>query len=57
MKMKNNNNNNLEELINDKDWTVRKEVAKQGYGLDKLINDESWRVKDISREMLSKLNK
>ena len=55
--MKNNNNNNLEELINDKDWEVRVEVAKQGYGLDKLINDESWRVRDISREMLSKLNK
>ena len=31
---------NLEKLVNDEDWFVRREVAKQGYGLDKLVNDE-----------------
>ena len=30
---------NLEELVNDRDWDVRREVARQGYGLDILVND------------------
>ena len=33
---------NLEELVNDENWYVRGEVAKQGYRLDKLVNDEHW---------------
>ena len=36
---------NIEELVNDEDWFVRLEVAKQGYGLDKLVNDEDWYVR------------
>ena len=36
---------NLEKLINDERWCVRREVARHGYGLDILINDEDWRVR------------
>ena len=36
---------NLEELVNDEEWSVRIEVAKHGYGLDILINDEDWSVR------------
>ena len=36
---------NLEELVNDEEWSVRLEVARQGYGLDKLVNDEEWSVR------------
>ena len=36
---------NLEELVNDRDWDVRREVARQGYGLDKLVNDKGWSVR------------
>ena len=36
---------NLEELVNDEDWSVRKEVVKQGYGLNKLINDTNYKVR------------
>ena len=38
---------NLDVLVND-DWHVRKEVAKQGYGLDKLVNDED---EDVRKEV------
>ena len=37
---------NIDKLVNDKDWEVREEVAKQGYGLDKLINDKDWIVRE-----------
>ena len=47
----------LDKLVDDEDYEVRIEVAKQGYGLDKLIDDENYEVRDISREMISKLNK
>ena len=47
----------LDKLVNDEDWRVRLEVVSQGYGLDKLIDDEDYEVRDISREMISKLNK
>ena len=36
---------NLEELVNNEEWYIREEVAKQGYGLDKLVNDEDWNVR------------
>ena len=36
---------NLEELVNTRDWDVRREVARQGYGLDILINDWHWYVR------------
>ena len=35
----------LDVLVNDKDWFVRRDVARQGYGLDKLVNDENWDVR------------
>ena len=31
---------NIDKLVNDKDWEVREEVVKYGYGLDILINDD-----------------
>ena len=37
---------NSDILVNDIDWVIRLEVAKQGYGLDKLINDEHWFVRE-----------
>ena len=37
---------NLYKLVNDEEWYVRREVAKQGYGLDKLVNDEHWFVRE-----------
>ena len=36
---------NLEELVNDEDESVRLEVAIQGYGLDILINDKHGSVR------------
>ena len=36
---------NLDILVNDEYWTVRREVARQGYGLDILVNDEYWIVR------------
>ena len=36
---------NLEELVNDRDWDVRREVARQGYGLDILVNDKDCDVR------------
>ena len=36
---------NLNKLVNDKDWFVRLELARHGYGLDILINDEEWRIR------------
>ena len=36
---------NLEELVNDENWRVRIEVAKQGYGLDILVNDKDCDVR------------
>ena len=33
-------------FVDDEDWRVREEVAKQGYGLERLIDDdEDWRVR------------
>ena len=34
-----NNHENLDVLVDDDDWHVRKAVAEQGYGLDRLVND------------------
>jgi len=39
-------NEELDELVDSKDWTDRREVARQGYGLDKLIDDESIWVRE-----------
>ena len=36
---------NLNKLVNDKNWFVRLELARQGYGLDKLVNDEDESVR------------
>ena len=36
---------NLDILVNDEHWNVRREVAIQGYCLDKLINDKHWYVR------------
>ena len=36
---------NLDILINDKNWNVRLEVTRQGYGLDKLVNDKDCDVR------------
>ena len=36
---------NSDILVNDIDWVIRLEVAKQGYGLDILINDGHWRIR------------
>lgn len=42
---------NLDIFINDKDWIVRAEVARQGYGLDKLINDKDGAVRaEVARQ-------
>ena len=35
-------------MINDESYYVRKEVAKQGYGLDVLLNDIDSRVREIA---------
>lgn len=40
----------LDKLINDENWLVRKEVAKQSYGLDILVNDENWLVRRVVAE-------
>ena len=31
----------LDKLVNSDNWEIRRDAAKQGYGLDKLINDEN----------------
>ena len=36
---------NLDDLVNDEDYDVRSEVARQGYGLDILVNDDDWVVR------------
>ena len=36
---------NLDILVNDEHWNVRREVARQGYGLDKLVNDKDCDVR------------
>ena len=36
---------NLDILVNDKDYDVKCKVARQGYGLDRLINDENYVVR------------
>ena len=36
---------NLNKLLNDENWHIRKAVAEQGYGLDKLINDKDHDVR------------
>ena len=36
---------NLDELVNDKDWYVRLEIARLRYSLDKLVNDEEYEVR------------
>lgn len=41
---------NLDTLINDESYRVRRVVARQGYGLDKLINGESYRVRHAVAE-------
>ena len=41
---------NLNILINDEDYEIRRVIAEQGYGLDKLINDEDWGVRKIVAE-------
>ena len=42
---------NLDILVNDKDWRVRYEVAKQGYGLHILVSDEDWGVRcEVARQ-------
>ena len=42
---------NLEDLVNDKDWIIRIEVAIQGYGLDKLIDDINYKVRlEVARQ-------
>lgn len=37
----------LEQLVNDPDYTVRTEVARQGYGLDQLVNDPEISVRVV----------
>ena len=42
---------NLDELVNDKDYNIRCEVAKQRYGLDILVNDKDIDVrKEVARQ-------
>ena len=42
---------NLDELINGESWRVRREVARQGYGLDILINDENYAIRcEVARQ-------
>ena len=42
---------NLEELVNDKCYDVRLNVAKFGCGLDKFINDKNWMVRlEVARQ-------
>ena len=38
--------------MHDKDWRVRKEVAKQGYGLLTLQNDANNEVSDTAKRLL-----
>lgn len=47
-----NNHENLDILIDDEDYRIRKAVAEQGYGLEKLINDND--VRGIIRKLLDK---
>ena len=43
-------------MVNSKDWTIRVEAAKQGYGLDKLADDETSDVRlETVRYSLDKL--
>ena len=49
---------NIEDLINDEDWHVRSEVAKQGYGLDRLVNDKHDFVRrEATRQLELRKNK
>ena len=48
---------NLDILVNDEYWVVRREVAKQGYGLDILINDEDYNVRKLAKRQLELRNK
>ena len=42
---------NLDELVNDKDYNIRCEVARQRYGLDILVNDKDIDVrKEVARQ-------
>lgn len=41
----------LDILINDEEWMVRLEVARQGYGLDILVNDEDPHVRKLAKHM------
>ena len=42
---------NLDILVNDKEYEVRYEVARQGYGLDILVNDKDWYVRrEVARQ-------
>ena len=36
----------LDELVNSDNWEIRRDAAKQGYGLDKLVNDKDWHVRE-----------
>lgn len=40
--------------MHDKDWRVRKEVAKQGYGLITLQNDANKEVSDTAKRLLKR---
>ncbi len=35
----------LDELVNSDNWEIRRDAAKQGYGLNKLIHDKYWDVR------------
>ena len=39
------NHENLDILVDDKNYQIRRAVAEQRYGLDKLINDEDWGIR------------
>ena len=42
---------NLDNLVNDEHWVIRREVAKQGYGLDILVNDKDIDVRiEVARQ-------
>ena len=44
-------------MINDSNWTVRAEIARNGYGLDKLVNDKSKQVREEIERIESQRNR